>query len=76
METRDLKSLTRQLLSDPYEIMDPLISSPHTSRVHFFRSHVQESFTFNCNPFAVPEANIVWLQNGQPIDSELLFSLP
>lgn len=30
------------------------------------------SVTFNCNATAIPEPNIIWLQNGQPIDSELL----
>lgn len=34
-----------------------------------------ESATFNCNAFAKPLANIVWLQYGEPIDSELLCSL-
>lgn len=30
-----------------------------------------ESVTFNCNAIAIPAANIVWFQNGLPIDSEL-----
>ena len=31
-----------------------------------------ETVTFSCNPFAMPGANIVWLQNEEPIDGELL----
>lgn len=29
-----------------------------------------ELATFKCNAFAIPEASIVWFQNGNPIDSE------